>query len=137
MIALNKQSAATKTIKLLPQEKEGNYTFSGRFVATRNAIEKFGNTVIVAAHIMLLKEVKQRKGKAWITCRSSISTARSCGLSMMLAMLPVFCRVIISAKAKLQVVYYFTIVLTRIRIMYICIITCTDIPVIPQLGSYE
>jgi len=36
--------------------------FNGRFVATRAAIEKFGEAVIVAAHIMLLKEVKRKSG---------------------------------------------------------------------------
>ena len=51
-----------KTIKLLPQEQEGNYQFSGNFVATRAAIEKFGDAVIIAAHIILLKQVKQKGG---------------------------------------------------------------------------
>jgi len=62
MIAPIEQPTSKKTIRLLPQEKEGKYTFSGRFVATRNAIEKFGEAVIVAAHIMLLKEVKRKGG---------------------------------------------------------------------------
>lgn len=62
MIAPIKQPVHKKTIKLLPQEKEGNYKFDGRFVATRAAIEKFGEAVIVAAHIMLLKEVKRKNG---------------------------------------------------------------------------
>ena len=62
MIAPLKQPTYKKTIKLLPQEKEGQYQFSGRFVATRNAIEKFGEAVIIAAHMTLLKEVKRKGG---------------------------------------------------------------------------
>lgn len=53
MIAPLKQPTHKKTIKLLPQEKEGQYRFSGRFVATRNAIEKFGEAVIISAYISL------------------------------------------------------------------------------------
>ena len=62
MIAPLKQPTPKKTIKLLPQEKEGRYQFKGKFVATRNAINKFGEAVIVAAHITLLKEVKRKGG---------------------------------------------------------------------------
>ena len=51
-----------KVIKLLPQEKEGHYKFSGRFVATRCAIEKFGDSVIIAAHIIWQKQAKQKGG---------------------------------------------------------------------------
>ena len=62
MIAPLKQPTHKKAIKLLPQEREDNYKFGGRFVATRAAIEKFGEAVIVAAHIMLLKEIKRKGG---------------------------------------------------------------------------
>jgi len=62
MISPLKQPTQKKTIKLLPQEKKGSYQFNGRFVSTRAAIEKFGEAVIVAAHIMLLKEVKRKGG---------------------------------------------------------------------------
>ena len=62
MIAPIKQPVHKKTIKLLPQEKEGNYRFSSKFVATRNAIEKFGEAVIIACHMTLLKEVKRKNG---------------------------------------------------------------------------
>jgi len=62
MVAPFKQPISKKTIKLLPQEKEGNYKFSGQFVATRAAIDKFGHAVIIAAHMMLLKEVKRKGG---------------------------------------------------------------------------
>lgn len=62
MIAPLKQPTNKKTIKLLPQEKEGKYTFSGKFVATRNTIEKFGEAVIVATHMMLQKEVRRKGG---------------------------------------------------------------------------
>jgi len=62
MIAPIKQPTHKRTIKLLPQEKEGTYTFRGKFVATRNAIEKFGEAVIVACHMTLLKEVKRTGG---------------------------------------------------------------------------
>jgi len=56
------QMFGKKTIKLLPQETEGNYKFNGQFVATRAALEKFGEAVIIVAHIMLLKQVKQKGG---------------------------------------------------------------------------
>jgi hypothetical protein len=49
MIAPLKQSINSKTIKLLPQGKEGSYQFSGKFLSTRNAIEKFSEPVIFAA----------------------------------------------------------------------------------------
>ena len=62
MIAPLKEPVHKKIIKLLPQEKDGNYQFSGNFVATRAAIEKFGEAVIIAAHMMLLKEVKCKSG---------------------------------------------------------------------------
>ena len=62
MISPLKQPAQKKTIKLLPQEQEGDYQFSGNFVSTRAALDKFGEAVIVAAHIMLLKEVKRKGG---------------------------------------------------------------------------
>ena len=62
MIAPLENTVSKKTIKLLPQEKEGNYKFNGRFVATRAAIEKFGHAVIIAAHMTLLKEVKRKDG---------------------------------------------------------------------------
>ena len=55
MISPLNQSTHKKNIKLLPQGKEGSYKFNGRFVATHAAIEKFGEAVIVAAHMMLLK----------------------------------------------------------------------------------
>jgi hypothetical protein len=45
------------TAKCLPQEKEGTYLFNGKFVSTRNPIDKFGEPVIIACHMMLLKEV--------------------------------------------------------------------------------
>ena len=62
MISPLKQPTHKKTIKLLPQEKEGQYQFSGSFVTTRNAIDKFGEAVIIAAHMTLLKEVKRKGG---------------------------------------------------------------------------
>ena len=62
MIAPLNQPIVTKTIKLLPQEQEGSYQFSRRFVATRNAIEKFGEPVIFAAYTVLQENVKQKGG---------------------------------------------------------------------------
>jgi hypothetical protein len=62
MIAPLKQPIDSKAITLLPQEKEGSYQFSGKFVSTRNAIEKFGEPVIFAAYTLLQKEVKQKGG---------------------------------------------------------------------------
>ena len=66
MISPLKQPAQKKTIKLLPQEQEGDYQFSGNFVSTRAALDKFGEAVIVAAHIMLLKEVKRKGGMDYL-----------------------------------------------------------------------
>ena len=51
-----------KIIKLLPQEREGKYKFSGKFVATRCAIEKFSEGVIVVTHLILQKQAKQKGG---------------------------------------------------------------------------
>jgi hypothetical protein len=62
MIAPLKQPINSKTIKFLPQEKEGSYQFSGKFVATRNAIKKFGEPVIFATYTMLQKEVSRKGG---------------------------------------------------------------------------
>ncbi len=62
MIAPIRQPTRKKTIKLLPQEKEGTYQFDGKSVSTPAAIEKFGEAVIIAAHITLLKEVKRKGG---------------------------------------------------------------------------
>jgi len=62
MVAPISNSTNKKVIKLLPQEQEGKCIFDSQFVATRNAIDKFGETVIVAAHIILLKAVKQKGG---------------------------------------------------------------------------
>jgi hypothetical protein len=62
MIAPLKQPINSKTFKLLPHEKEGTCRFDGNFVATRAAIAKFGEAVIIAAHIMLLKQVRQKGG---------------------------------------------------------------------------
>ena len=62
MISPLRQPTQKKTIKLLPQEQEGDCQFSSNFVSTRAALDKFGEAVIVAAHIMLLKEVKRKGG---------------------------------------------------------------------------
>jgi len=62
MIAPLKQPINSKTIKLLPQEKEGSYQFCGKFVATRNAIEKFGEPIIFAACTILQGEIKKKGG---------------------------------------------------------------------------
>jgi len=62
MIAPINQPTSRKTIKLLPQEKEGSYQFSGKFVSMRDAIDKFGEAVIIACYTTLLKEVKRKAG---------------------------------------------------------------------------
>lgn len=62
MIAPKGSTSETKTIKLLPQEQEGTYKFDGQFVATRAAIGKFGDALIIGAHILLQKEVARRGG---------------------------------------------------------------------------
>ena len=60
MIAPLKQPTDKNTIKFLPQEKDGTYRFDGRFVATHNAIAKFGKPVILAAYTMLQREVSKK-----------------------------------------------------------------------------
>ena len=62
MVAPITQMFGKKTIKLLPQETEGNYKFNGQFVATRAALGKFGEAVIIAAHMLLLKQAKRQNG---------------------------------------------------------------------------
>ena len=66
MIAPVNQPVQKKTFKLLPQEQEGNYKFNGQFVATSAAVAKFGEAVIIAAHIMLQKEAKQKGGMDYL-----------------------------------------------------------------------
>jgi len=66
MIAPLKQPTHKKTIKLLPQETEGTYRFSGKFVSTRNAIEKFGEPVNFAAYTVLQKEVERKGGLEYL-----------------------------------------------------------------------
>ena len=46
-------------IRLLPQEQEGTCKFNGQFVATRNALDRFGQAVILAALLMLREKVKR------------------------------------------------------------------------------
>jgi hypothetical protein len=62
MVAPISNSTNKKVIKLLPQEQEGSYQFNSQFVSTRAAIDKFGHEIIIAAHIILLKAVKQKGG---------------------------------------------------------------------------
>jgi hypothetical protein len=62
MVAPITENFGKKTIKLLPQEQEGSYQFNSQFVSTRAAIDKFGHEVIIAAHIILQKQVKQKGG---------------------------------------------------------------------------
>ena len=62
MIAPLKQPIHRETVRLLPQEKEGTRKFNSQFVATRNAIAKFGEPMIFAAYALLQKEVKKKGG---------------------------------------------------------------------------
>lgn len=62
MIAPHKPPTDNASIKLLPQETEGTYRFSGKFVSTRSALEKFGEAVILAAYALLQTEVKRKGG---------------------------------------------------------------------------
>ncbi len=62
MVSSIEENFSKEVIKLLPQEREGDYQFSGRFVATRCAVEKFGEAVIIATHLILQKQVKQKSG---------------------------------------------------------------------------
>ena len=76
MVAPISNSTNKKVIKLLPQEQEGKCIFDSQFVATRNAIDKFGETVIVAAHIILLKAVKQKGGLDYLQVFEDIEKKR-------------------------------------------------------------
>ena len=58
MVAQLPSSAPTE-IRLLPQEQLGSCRFSGQFVATRNAIEQFGEATVVAALRILPQKVAQ------------------------------------------------------------------------------
>ena len=62
MIAPQKQLTSHKSIRLLPQEHDGNCTFNGQFVATPAAIEEFGQATIIAAHLILRQQVEHRGG---------------------------------------------------------------------------
>jgi len=62
MSAPLKQPTHEKTTKLLSQEKEGKSQFDRAFVADPGAVKKFGEAVIIAAHITLLKKVKRKGG---------------------------------------------------------------------------
>ena len=62
MVARTEQTSVNSNIKLLPQEQEGQYKFSGPFVATATAIAEFGHPIIIAAYTMLLRQVKQEGG---------------------------------------------------------------------------
>jgi hypothetical protein len=62
MIAPINQPSQKKIIKLLPQEQKGTYKFNGQFVATKAAVEKFGEAVIIGAHIMIQKVVQREGG---------------------------------------------------------------------------
>ena len=46
-------------IRLLPQEQEGKCQFNGQFVATRNAVDYFGQVAILAAWLMLQKKASE------------------------------------------------------------------------------
>ncbi|MBM4047682.1 MAG: hypothetical protein FJ279_21460 [Planctomycetes bacterium] len=53
-------------LTLLPQEQEGQCKFAGQFVATRNALEKFGWEVIVAALKLVREQVAQKGGMDYL-----------------------------------------------------------------------
>lgn len=61
MIAPRKHPT-NRPIRLLPQEQDGNYKFNGQFVATPAAIEKFGQATIIAAHLLLRRQVERCDG---------------------------------------------------------------------------
>ena len=62
MVAPITQMFGKKTIKLLPQETKGKYMFDGQFVATRAALEKFGEGVVIACHLIIKKQVNKKRG---------------------------------------------------------------------------
>ena len=50
------------SIRLLPQEREGRCHFNGPFVATRHALERFGDGVILAALELVRKRAARKAG---------------------------------------------------------------------------
>lgn len=62
MIAPKKQPTSNRSIRLLPQEQDGTCKFSGQFVATPAATEKFGQATIIAAHLILRRQVERYGG---------------------------------------------------------------------------
>ena len=50
------------SIRLLPQQREGSCRFNGPFVATRNAVDRFGDRVILTAVEFVRKEALARGG---------------------------------------------------------------------------
>jgi len=50
------------SLRLLPQEREGRYHFNGPFVATRDALERFGDGVILAALELVRRQAALQAG---------------------------------------------------------------------------
>ncbi len=46
-------------IKLLPQEQEGECRFNGQFVATSNALQQFGQAIVLAALLVLRMRLRE------------------------------------------------------------------------------
>ena len=51
-----------RSIRLLPQEREGQCRFDGQFVATQNALNRFGDDVVLSALDLVKKEVLAKGG---------------------------------------------------------------------------
>ena len=58
--------ASKVSIELLPQEKEGACRFNGQFVATRNAVNRFGDEIIVTALRLVHDQVARNNGMDYL-----------------------------------------------------------------------
>ena len=62
MISRYEENPGRKSIIIHQQERDGYYQFSGYFIATRSAIDKFGEETIKVCHILLQEQVKEKGG---------------------------------------------------------------------------
>jgi len=54
------------SLRLLLQEQPGSCEFSGQFVATRNAVDRFGDSVILSALQLVQEQVRLNNGMGYL-----------------------------------------------------------------------
>ena len=62
----NTRTQNDAAITLLPQQQEGTYKFNGPFVATRNALERFGHSAILTALALVKNQVASNGGMDYL-----------------------------------------------------------------------